>query len=114
MASLIERGGPVMGSLETPPRRTVHAARIGDLVEIAEADVAVVCVSRRVSPSVRAFASALARAPHRGRTMVDAGAPELRELEALLRRALDFVPERDRGPYEPRRSRPRAAGKPTR
>ncbi len=35
-------------------------------------------------------------------------APELR---ALLRRAMEFVPARDRGPYEPKRARPRATGK---
>jgi DNA-binding transcriptional ArsR family regulator len=34
------------------------------------------------------------------------------ELEALLRRALAFIPVADRAPYAPRRNRPRAAGKP--
>jgi hypothetical protein len=34
------------------------------------------------------------------------------ELEALLRRALVFVPLPQRAPYEPRRTRPRMSGKP--
>ena len=34
------------------------------------------------------------------------------ELRALLKRALDFVPARERGPYEPKRARPRATNKP--
>jgi len=38
--------------------------------------------------------------------------PFARELEALLRRALAFIPVADRNPYEPRRTRPRATGKP--
>lgn len=40
--------------------------------------------------------------------------PFVAELEALLRRALAFVPADARGPYEPRRNRPRATGKPHR
>ena len=40
--------------------------------------------------------------------------PFARELDALLRRALDFLPPAERTPYEPRRSRPRATGKPIR
>jgi DNA-binding transcriptional ArsR family regulator len=40
--------------------------------------------------------------------------PFVAELEALLRRALAFVPNKARTPYEPRRSRPRATGKPLR
>ena len=40
--------------------------------------------------------------------------PFVAELEALLRRALAFVPVDARTPYEPRRSRPRATGKPRR
>ena len=35
-----------------------------------------------------------------------------RELRALLERALDFVPPDERGPYRPKRVRPRATGKP--
>jgi hypothetical protein len=35
--------------------------------------------------------------------------PFARELEALLRRAIAFVPAADRGPFQPRRTRPRAA-----
>lgn len=38
--------------------------------------------------------------------------PFARELEALLRRAMDFVPAADRRPFEPRRTRPRLTGKP--
>ena len=34
------------------------------------------------------------------------------ELRALLRRALEFLPTRERAPYEPKRTRPRASGKP--
>jgi hypothetical protein len=34
--------------------------------------------------------------------------PFVAEMEALLRRALAFVPDDARAPYEPRRSRPRA------
>ena len=37
--------------------------------------------------------------------------PFIRELENLLRRALEFLPPADRAPYEPNRRRPRAAGK---
>ena len=38
--------------------------------------------------------------------------PFIKELEALLRRALSFVPADQRPPYLPKRTRPRAAGKP--
>jgi DNA-binding transcriptional ArsR family regulator len=38
--------------------------------------------------------------------------PFVGELRALLRRALEFVPARERAPYEPKRARPRATGKP--
>jgi hypothetical protein len=38
--------------------------------------------------------------------------PFVRELAALLRRALDFLPAAERRPFAPRRARPRAAGKP--
>ena len=38
--------------------------------------------------------------------------PFVAELEALLRRALTFLPAAERGPYQPRRTRPRASGKP--
>jgi predicted ArsR family transcriptional regulator len=34
------------------------------------------------------------------------------ELRALLKRALDFVPARERAPYGPKRRRPRATAKP--
>lgn len=34
------------------------------------------------------------------------------ELRALLQRALAFVPVRQRAPFEPKRTRPRATGKP--
>ena len=39
--------------------------------------------------------------------------PFVAELEALLRRALKFLPAAERGPYQPRRTRPRASGKPS-
>src|SRR5436309_1630923 len=51
-----------------------------------------------------------------GRTRVfelDPGYAFTVELQALLRRALDFLPEGERAPLEPRRTRPRATGKPT-
>jgi len=38
--------------------------------------------------------------------------PFIQELTALLRHATDFIPVADRGPFEPRRTRPRATGKP--
>lgn len=38
--------------------------------------------------------------------------PFVAELEALLRRALKFLPVAARGPYQPQRKRPRATGKP--
>ena len=38
--------------------------------------------------------------------------PFVVELEALLRRAFKFLPASERAPYEPRRTRPRASGKP--
>jgi DNA-binding transcriptional ArsR family regulator len=34
------------------------------------------------------------------------------ELTALLQRAIQFIPERERGPYQAKRRRPRATGKP--
>jgi DNA-binding transcriptional ArsR family regulator len=40
--------------------------------------------------------------------------PFVGELEALLRRALVFLPADARAPYEPRRSRPRETGRPRR
>lgn len=52
----------------------------------------------------------------RGRTrlfQLDPLHPFARELEALLRRALDFVPASDAAPYQPRRTRPRETGKRT-
>jgi DNA-binding transcriptional ArsR family regulator len=51
----------------------------------------------------------------KGRTRLFQLNPEyafVKELEALLRRALDFLPSADRGPYHPMRLRPRALGKP--
>ena len=50
-----------------------------------------------------------------GKTRVfqlDPSYPFVRELEALLRRALDFLPETEREPYQPKRKRPRTVGKP--